>query len=78
MTIRGTSNESVNSMTRSIVGQGIELCVAQNSVDGGGAGFTQVGAGEYREIDNASPGYTFTPSGEHLPLGTPQVDYTAP
>ena len=77
MTIRGTSNQSIKTMVKTTVSQSIEMCVAKNLVDGGGAGFAQVGAGEYRESDNAAPGYTFTPSDHHLMLGTPQVDYSA-
>ena len=78
MTIRGTSNQSVITVTRSVVGQGIEHGPAKNSTDQGGAGFPQVGSAEFKESENASPGYTWTPAGEHLALGTAQSDYTAP
>lgn len=78
MTIRGTSNQSVKTTVKSITSQGIELGPAKNATDQGGAGFPQVGVAEFKESENASPGYTWTPSDDHLPLGTAQSDYTAP
>lgn len=71
--IRGTSNQSISSMTRSVQQAGYELGPTN---PGGGAGQPNAGAVEYREIDNATPGTVFIPSFEHLPDGTPQVRTT--
>ncbi len=72
MTIRGTSNQSISSMTRSVKNNGYELC---GTPPAGGAGESQAGAAEYREVDNSTAplGILFVPSGEHLKDATPQV-----
>ena len=72
MSIRGTSNQSISSMTKSTRQYGLEL---GPSAGNGGAGSKSDGAVEYREADNpaSGSGTYFTPGYEHLPDGTAQV-----
>jgi hypothetical protein len=60
-------------MTKTVKQYGLEH---GSDPDGGGAGFTPDGAAEYREADNpaSGPGTYWTPGGEHLAVGTPQVN----
>lgn len=72
--INGTSNATIKTISGEILSQSIESGPAD---DGGGAGFHQNGAVEYSQADNTpgtSSGMVFTPSGEHLAIGTPQAD----
>ena len=72
MSIRGTSNQSISSMTRTIQQHGLELGPSSGN---GGAGSASDGAVEYREADNpaSGAGVYFIPSDHHLPDGTSQV-----
>ena len=70
MTIRGTSNATIKTISGEIKSQNYEVGSAN---PGGGAGFPQAGSAEYREVDNANPGVWFIPAGEWLPIGISQV-----
>ena len=72
MSIRGTSNQSISSMTKTTKQYGLEL---GPSAGNGGAGSESTGAVEYREADNpaSGAGTYFVPSDGHLPDGTAQV-----
>ena len=73
MTIRGTSNQSILTISKETLSECYEV---GSDKPGGGAGFSQAGSNEYREVDNATPGVQFVPSEHHLAWGTPQVQDT--
>ena len=73
MTVRGTSNQSIKTVTHSVQSEGIE---SGPSDDDGGQGSLGAGWVEYREVDNddGSEGMLFTKANQHLPWATPQAD----
>ena len=75
MTIRGTSNQTINTREDNVVSEGYEV---GPNVDGGGAGNSNAGSVEYREVDNNPIGVSFVKANKHLPDGNAQVTDDTP
>ena len=72
MTVRGTSNATILTISKSVQQHTLEHGPGNNE---GGAQKPWTGKGEYREADNpaSGAGTYFTPSDHHLPYGNTQV-----
>ena len=74
MTIRGTSNHTGLTRSKSRLSVGIEIGPGDD--EGGAFAYTLAGITTYREVDNSagSSGMLFTKGSDHLPVTKPQAD----